>query len=177
MSIPFDANHPYPLLLSKVEWSMYALASTNIKTVDVPFRPTTDWLTLAPDLQIKVDSITADSGKYLYQISTKYSHSKVMWAATTGAAALWTQDPTPQVIVTKLDVLDPLGNSIQDQGSGAFGSGGGGSGTGDVWTGTYTGNGTCSICGTATTFRFTLALQPSQTELRFVLQNVPVPSL
>jgi len=176
VEIPMDPNRPYPLVLSKVEWSMYALVVGETKTVDVPFRPTVDWITLTPGLEIKVDSITAENGKFDYKLSTRYSHGKVVWWAGAAAIALWTKDPTPEVILTKLDVLDPQGKSILDQ-SGGFSSGSGGGGSGDVTTGTAHGTGSCSICGTATTFRFTLVLKPVQKELRFVLENVPVPLL
>ena len=176
VEMPLDPNRPYPLVLSKVEWSMYALVPGEVKTIDVPFRPTADWVTLAPGLEIKVDSITAENGKYDYRLSMRYAPKKVVWSSSGGAIALWTQDPTPEVILTKLDILDPQGKSILDQ-SGGFSSGSSGSGSGDLMTGTAHGSGSCSICGTATTFRFTLILKPVQKELRFVLENVPVPLL
>ncbi len=176
VEIPMDPNRPYPLVLSKVEWSMYALVPGQIKTVDVPFRPTTDWVTLTPGLEIKVDSITAENGKFDYKLSIRYSPSKVAWAATGTGVALWTRDPTPEVILTKLNILDPEGKSILDQ-SGGFGSGFSAGGSADLATGTAHGTGDCSICGTATMFRFTLVLKPVQKELRFVLENVPVPLL
>jgi hypothetical protein len=176
VDMPLDPNRPYPLVLSKVEWSMYALVPGEIKTVDVPFRPTADWITLTPGLEIRVDSITAENGKFDYRLSMRYVSKKVVWWAGVAAIALWTQDPTPEVILTKLDILDPQGQSILDQ-SGGFSSGSGGGGSGDLTTGTAHGNGSCAICGTATTFRFTLVLKPVQQELRFVLENVPVPLL
>jgi len=176
VEMPMDPNRPYPLVLSKVEWSMFALVPGATKIVDVPFRPTTDWVTLAPGLEIKVDSITAENGKFDYRLSTRYSRDKVVWWAGTAAIALWTQDPTPEVILTKLDILDPQGKSILDQ-SGGFTSGSGGGGSADLSTGTAHGTGNCGICGTATTFRFTLVLKPVQQELRFVLENLPVPLL
>lgn len=180
VEMPLEPDRPYPLLLGRVEWSMYALVSTDIRTVDVPFRPTTDWLTLAPDLEIQVEEITAESTKYAYRIAMRYRRDKARWEANGAAISLWTHKPTPEVIVTKLDVLDPLGRSIQDQASGSFGGGSGGDGgggTGDLVIGTANGSGNCDICGTATTFRFTLALKVRQQELRFVLENVPVPAL
>ena len=176
VDIPLDPNRPYPVLLSRVEWSMYALVNTEAKTVDVPFSLNADWLTLTPGLEIKVEQATAESGKYQYRLATRYSRSKVLWAASGAAPSrCGPRTPTPEVILTKIDVLDPLGQSIQDQGGG-FSSGGGAGGSGDLVTGTYTGTGSCSICGTATTFRFTLALKPQQQQLRFILENVPVPS-
>jgi hypothetical protein len=177
VDMPLDPNRPYPLVLSKVEWSMYVLVPGETKTVDLPFRPTVDWVTLTPGLEIKVENITAENGQYDYRLAMRYGHNKVVWAASGAAIALWTQDPTPEVILTKLDILDPQGKSIQDQASGGFSSGSGAGGSGDLVTGTAHGSGSCSICGTATTFRFTLALKPAQQELRFVLENVPVPLL
>lgn len=227
VEVPLDPNRPYPVLLGRVEWSMYALINTQAKTVDVPFSLSADWLTLTPGLEIKVEQATAESGKYQYRLATRYSHSKVVWAATGGAISLWTQDPTPEVILTKLDVLDPQGNSIRDTAGGTFSGGGsstsgssatgssasgsnanasgtgsssasgasasgssasgssaggssvGGSsvgGSSDLTTGTVSGMGSCGSCGMVTTFRFTLALKPQQQQLRFILENVPVPS-
>ncbi len=49
--------------------------------------------------------------------------------------------------------------------------------SGDTMTGTTSGMGTYTGGGTATTFRFTLALKPRQQQLRFILESVPVPSL
>ena len=177
VNLPLDPNRPYPLLLSKVEWSMYVLATTEVTRIYIPLRPSVDWLTVTPGLDIKVESFTPQDGKYDYRIAMKYSRSKVDWA-TGGAVALWTQDPTPEMILTKIDLLDASGKPIQDQASGgySFSSGGGASGSGDLMTGTYGGSGSCDVCGTATTLCFTLALKPCQQELRFVLENVPVPS-
>jgi hypothetical protein len=116
---------------------------------------------------------------------------------------LWTQDPTPDVIVTKLDLLDAQGKSLTDGassssstgGSSTSGAGAGGSSGGvtragdsgdlitatadpssDLTTGTASGVGSYSGGGTAAKFRFTLALKPQQQQLRFILENVPVPS-
>jgi uncharacterized membrane protein YgcG len=204
VDVPLDPNHPsYPALLSRVEWSMYALVNTQAKTVDVPFNVTTDWLTLTPGVEIKVEQATAGSATYSYRLSTRYSHSKVLWATSGAAIMLWTQDPTPDVIVTKLDLLDAQGKSLTDGassssstgGSSTSGAGAGGSSGGvtragdsgdlitatadpssDLTTGTASGVGSYSGGGTAAKFRFTLALKPQQQQLRFILENVPVPS-
>ncbi len=235
VDMPIDSNHPYPKSLSRVEWSMYALVNTESKTVDVPFNVSADWVTLAPGVEIKVEQATAETGRYQYRLATRYSRSKVLWAPTGAATMIWTSDPTPEVIVTKLDILDAQGKSLKegaasssssggsssggsssggggaagpatrgssDDGadgdgsatrrSSAGGAGAGGSGTindsgdlitvaaeptSDVITGTSSGMGTYTGAGTATKFRFTLALKPLQQQLRFILESVPVPSL
>src|SRR4030042_1285843 len=48
VDMPNDPNQPYPVLLSRVEGSMHALVNTETKTVDVPFSPAAEWVTLAP---------------------------------------------------------------------------------------------------------------------------------
>ena len=182
-----SGNRPDPTLLSRVEWSMHALINTEAKTVEVPFSPTTDWLTLTPGVEIKVEQATGEPGKYQYRLATRYPRRKVLWAPSGAAFALWTHEPTPEVIVTKLDILDAQGKSFRDGtgGSAGTGSGAGDAGApiaaaaepGEVTTGSAAGTGSNSACGMPTTFRFTLALQPRQQHLRFILENVPVPLL
>ena len=92
-----------------------------------------------------------------------------------------TQSPaakTPEVVVSKVEVLNAEGKSIQDQANGGgFGGGGSYTGTTTEMTGTSTGTGNCNICGTAATIRYTLAFNAYEKEIRFLLQNVPVPAL
>jgi hypothetical protein len=178
VDMPIDPNRPYPLVLSRVEWSMYALVNTETKTVDVPFSPAADWVTLTPGLEIKVEQATAEPGKYQYRLATRYSRSKVLWGATGAAISIWTHEPTPEVIVTALDILDAQGKSVKEgSGGGASGGGSSSSGSGDLVTGTASGSGSFSSGVIAATFRFTLSLKPQQQQLRFILENVPVPLL
>ena len=227
VDMPLDPNRPYPALLSRVEWSMYALINTESKTVDVPFSVGADWVTLMPGVEIKVEQATAGTSSYQYRFTYRYSRSKVMWssiAGSGGAIPIWSDAATPEVIVAKMDILDAQGKSLTSSGSfvGGSGSGGGSSGGGaggsaggdsggdsgdgasggasararrsasdgaddlitiaaepssDTMTGASSGMGSYSGGGTATTFRFTLALKPQQQQLRFILENVPVPLL
>jgi len=170
-----DANVPYPALLARVEWSMYALVSDTYKTVDVPFKMTDQWLELAPGLEILVEQGDLATDKYQYRIKSRYDAKKVS-CIPGGAVHLWPGDLPPEVIVTKIDILDPNGNSIPAQSSGGFGGSSSGGTTGDQGTATSSGSGTCTICGTATTIRYTMALDAYEKEVRFVLENVPVPS-
>jgi hypothetical protein len=179
VDMPLDPNRPYPLVLSRVEWSMYALVNTESKTVDVPFVPVADWVTLTPGVEIKVEQATAEAGKYQYRLATRYTRSKVLWAPGGAAISIWTHEPTPEVIVTKMDILDVQGKPVSSGSGGSASSGGGSSsaGSGDLVTGTTSGSGSFSSGAVATTLRFTLALKPQQQQLRFILENVPVPLL
>jgi hypothetical protein len=175
VDVPLDANSPCPLLLNKVQWSMFALVTNELKTVDVPFAPSTTWVELAPGLQILVEQATVSNGKYQYSIKVKYNRTKA--SMTSGTIHVSPAEPLPETIVMKMDVLNAQGKSIQDQGGGAFGSGGSYSGSGNEMTGTTSGSGSCSTCGNAATIRYTLAIKPYEKEIRFLLENVPVPIL
>jgi hypothetical protein len=191
VDVPLDPNHPYPTVLSRVEWSMYALVNTQAKTVDIPFNVAADWVTLTPGVEIKVEQATAGTTTYQYRLSTRYSRSKVLWATSGAAFMIWTQDPTPEVIVTKLELLDAEGKSITDGASSSSSGGTGGTASrsdpgdlitaaaepaSDLVTGTASGIGSYSGGGAVAKFRFTLALKPVQQQLRFILENVPVPA-
>lgn len=88
---------------------------------------------------------------------------------------MWPQDAPPEVVVMKLDVLDPNGNSIPDQGKGGFSSNSGSGSPGDDGSATSRGSGTCAICDSAATIRYILALDVYEKEVRFAIENVPVP--
>jgi hypothetical protein len=173
---------PYPSLLGRIEWSMYALVTQTFRTVDVPFATSNQWIELVPGLEILVGQTTLVAGKYEYHILARCDPTKVSYVPGR-AIYLAPGDLPPEVIVTKIDILDADGNSIPAQGQGTFSST---SGVGTIFTsipgaayqgpgGSSTGSGTCPACGTATTIRYTLALKSYEKEVRFVLENVPVP--
>jgi len=169
-----DANAPYPSLLSRVEWSMYALVTDTYKTVDVPFQASDQWTELVPGLEVLVEKGTLGANKYEYRIKARYDTGKASYVPG-GAVHLWPGEAPPQAIVTRIDVLDPNGNSIPGQGGGGSASSSGSGAAGNEGTGTSSGTGTCPTCGTATAIRFTLALDAYEKEVRFALENVPVP--
>ncbi len=173
---------PYPSGLRRVEWSTYALVAETFQTVDVPFAVSNQWIELTPGLEIAVGQIILAPGKYEYHIQARCDPKKVSYAPGRPIPLLPGELP-PEVIVTKIDVLDADGKSIPDQGQGTFSSA---SGVGTIFTsvpgvayqgpgGSSTGSGTCPVCGTAATIRYTLALKPYEKQVRFVLENIPVP--
>jgi hypothetical protein len=176
VSVPLDPNVPCPFLLDKVQWSMFALVTDQLKTADVPFAPSTEWVELAPGLQILVEQATVSEGKYQYRIKVKYNPRKVLYSMG-GAIHVSSTEPVPEAVVMKMDILNAQGQSIQELASGGYSFSGGGSfgGSGDEVTGTVSGSGNCNVCGAAATIRYTLALQIGEKEIRFLLENVPVP--
>jgi len=93
-----------------------------------------------------------------------------------GSIHLWGDDALPTAALVKMDVLNAAGESIRDLGGGDFSSSSSSVQSGGQWTYTESGNGTCSACGTAATIRYTLACNMYEREVRFVLQDIPMPS-
>jgi hypothetical protein len=176
IDIPLDPNAPCPFLLDAVQWSMFALVAGQQKTVDVPFVPSKEWIELTAGLQILVEQATVSNGRYQYTIKVKYNRKKALY--TMGSVIhVSPGEPAPPAVVMKMDILDAQGKPVQGQSGGAFGGGGSFSGSGDEVTGTTSGSGSCSACGTAATIRYTLGLQVGEKEIHFLLENVPVPRI
>jgi hypothetical protein len=181
VTLPVDPNVGCPFLLSRLEWSTYALVTDTIKNVDVPFKASTAWVDVAPNVQIQVTKADVTGSSFQYSLNVKYSYSKVSFLSG-GATLLVGDQKPPAVMVTKMDVLDAQGKSIQDQASGGYsftsgGSSSSSSSSSDNTTGTYSGTGNCNVCGAAATIRFVVALNSYEKEIRFLLQNVPIPGL
>jgi len=174
VSLPMVAGARYPSVLSRVEWSMYAVVSDKLQTVDVPFKAGDTWVELTPGLEILVDKAVAEAGKYQYSLKVRWNPAQADYLSG-GSIHLWPDEKLPATIVLDMDILDTQERPVEGQGSGSFSSGGSFSGNDNLMTGTTSGTGNCGVCGDATTFRFTLALNPYEKELRFAVENVPVP--
>ncbi len=82
-----DPNTPYPSLLNQVNWSMYALVTDTLTTVDVPFKVSDQWVELAPNLEIRVDKASATGSSFDYSLSVKYNSTEAAFS-TIGATFL-----------------------------------------------------------------------------------------
>jgi len=175
---------PFPLMLSRLEWSMSALLSDDFEAIDIPFAPAADWIELAPGLEILVEEAIVTEGRYDYGLKARYDPNKISYldarerpAGFTGrrseAPYSWPTNiqPFPELIVTAIDVVDANGNGLSSSGSS-----GGYNDVGGQRTATHTGTGFCSQCGDAAFIRHVIAFKPYNQQLPFVLENVPVPT-
>jgi hypothetical protein len=144
------------------------------------------WIELVPGLEILVEQAVAENapspsrvrtanGQYQFRLRARYDSREVfcLLAATLHLPA--SQTP-PRVIVVDLDVLDAKGRSIRSLGSVSGGIMVGTGGTGSQAATIIHGTGNGPACATAATFRFKLALNAYARHIRFILENVPVPS-
>jgi hypothetical protein len=175
VSTTLGPNDVYPILLSRLEWSLYALVADQLEVADLPFKTTADWVELIPGLKVLVEKATVSGTQYEYQVKSQYDLRKVSYMQPMPRRAA---DATlPERMVIEMQILNEKGVPVGGAGgSGGFGSSMSGTGSGEQMNYTSSGSGTCSDCGQATTFRFRLAVKPYEREVRFVLENVPVPS-
>ena len=177
---------PFPVMLSRLEWSMAALLSDAFEAVDIPFAATDDWIELVLGLEVLVEEATVSEGRYRYRMKARYERSKISYLDARdrpsgffiGRASdypySWPSDAFPEMIVTAIDVVDAEGNSVWG-GSGSMGTGGGFDDSRDQRIVTRDGVGFCSTCGKAAFIRHVIAFEPYHRELQFVLENVLVP--
>ena len=174
VSMPMDPNVAYPQRVSRMEWSMYALVAETYEVVDVPFKVTQDWIQVVPGLEILVEQATAEGNKYQYNVRARFNVKQVDWLLG-GSVFMREGDELADRLMLEIQILNAQGKPVRS-GSGAFGSSSSGSGSGNQMTYTMTGQGTCENCGAAATFRYRLAVNPYEQEVRFVLENIPVPT-
>ncbi len=175
LNLPIDPNAAYPDLLGRVEWTMNVLLAEEVTTVEVPFQASEVWVELTPGMEILVERAIVDEGMYQYRIKIRHEATRVDYLIG-GSIHLWGDDALPTAALVKMDVLNAAGESIRDLGGGDFSSSSSSVQSGGQWTYTESGNGTCSACGTAATIRYTLACNMYEREVRFVLQDIPMPS-
>jgi hypothetical protein len=186
MSMKYNA--PFPVVLSRLEWSMSALLSDHFEAIDIPFAPTADWIELMPGLAVLVEQAVAEEGKYSCRIKARYDPNKVTYLddrsdppCFTGSVDVsysWPWRAYPEMIVTAVDVLDVEGNSVWTQSTGyrSLMNGNSFHDSSDRRIVTLHPIATCSECGKAAFIRHVIAFKPYNQELQFVLENVPVPT-
>ncbi|MEN6425061.1 MAG: hypothetical protein ABFE13_06850 [Phycisphaerales bacterium] len=173
-SLPMEPDVAYPDVLSRIEWSTNVLVAQETKTVDIPFAASETWVEVTPGFEVLVEQATVEDAKYQYRIQIRYDNTEVD-ALMGGSIHLWRDEALPSVVILDMDVLNSEGKSIRGLGGGSFSMSGSYGGSNNQTTGTESGTGSCDACGTAATFRYTLAFDLYELEASLVLENIPVP--
>jgi hypothetical protein len=175
VSLPMAPDAKYPAQLSRVEWSMYVLVAEQFRTVDIPFEANEVWVEVTPGLEVLVEQAVVEENTYRYRLKVRYDKSQVDYLPS-GSMSLWRDEAPPALAVVNMGLLNAEGKSVRGSGGGSFSDGGGYSGSNNQMTGTASGSGTCDACGTAAIIRYTLAQNMYEREVRFALEDIPVPS-
>jgi hypothetical protein len=120
--------------------------------------------------------LAADDNGYQYHIQARYNPSLVAYV-TGSPIPVGTGDELADRMVIETQILNAQGKPVgstspsYSRTSSTYGSG-----SGQQKTYTISGSGTCNDCGAATTLRYRFAVAPYQQEVRFVLEDIPVPT-
>lgn len=175
VSIPIDPNlEQYPLFLSQVEWSTYALVTDKVETADIPFKKTEDWFELTPGLELLIEKAVAEETKYEYTLKARYDRDTVSYVAG-GTVFVSEHQPLAEKVVLEMQFLNAEGKPVGG-GSGGFSRSTSATGSDGQMLATSSGSGSCGDCGQVTTIRYRIAVKPYEKEIHFVLEDIPVPS-
>jgi hypothetical protein len=174
LRLPMEPDAIYPDMLGQVAWTLDVLVAEEYETVDLPFEPSADWVELTPGMEAMIEQAVAEEGRYQYRLKLRYDSTEVANLAA-GTVSLWRDGALPAAAIVEVDVLDAHGRSLRELSGGNLGVSTGATGPDALTTTTITGSGTCNTCGTATVLRCTLVFHPYEREVRFVLEDIPVP--
>ena len=174
VTIPIDTKvEQCPTFLSQVQWSTYALVTDEVETVDVPFEETDDWFELTPGLELLIEKAVAEGTKYQYTVKARYDTNAVSYPPRT-TVFVHKYRPLAEKILLEMQFLNAEGKPVGG-GSGGFASSTAAAGSDGQTLATSSGSGNCSDCGQVVTIRYRIAVRPYEREIRFVLEDIPVP--
>ncbi len=177
VSLPTSSKDGYPFLISRLEWSHYALVAQEYKDVEVPFEVTPDWIELVPGLEILVEQAVSEGNSYAYRIRFRYDTDTISFAVG-GMLGLFGGLKPPAMMLLEMQLLNAEGKPVGSSSAEAPGEDtGAGSDDLMVAEGVSSGSGSCGDCGQVTAIRYRFAVEPYELEARFVLQDIPIPSL
>jgi len=172
VDIPLDPNRACPVMVSRLEWSMYALVAGTFKSVDLPFKTSNQWADIAPGLQVLVTKASITGTRYAYSLMLKHDRMKVRLVPVSGHVTVGGGWTLPEVTVSGVDLRDGQGDPIEEQA--CYGSLGVPRSDSSEITDTLSGSGHCTNCGTAVTIHLVLGLDAYEKEVRFTLPNIPI---
>ena len=190
--IVVPAPGEFPSQLSRIEWSMDALLSDTVEAIDLPFAPSEEGIELSPGLQVFVEQTSIEANRYQFRSTILIDSTRIAYPRTHTPLSksrgddigllrgyLWSKTGLPEMVVLEIDVLDADGVSIQNYAQDArtvslfIGT----SSEEDLTVITQTLTGTGRGCGAAAFIRYVVARDPYRQEVRFVLEDIPVPNL
>ncbi len=170
LTFPVYPSAGYPVWLNEVSWTINGLFAHAIRTVEVPFEASDEWIEIMPDLSILIEEAAVSEGRYSYRIRGKYDGED---SRPRSQLHLRNGDAIPQYIDLGISLLDENGIDVRSY-PGSIGYSHGTVGTDKNYT--MSGSGTCNACGRVVTIQFQFAVDSYIDEMTFVLTDIPVPT-
>jgi hypothetical protein len=143
--------------IGRVKGHFYALVAESLEYVELPFKPSNDWVRLTPDMEIRLRDAQCTERSFLFRTNRRSS----------GGASIRTlsvQDYLPGRVVAARELIGedgkPISHSFGIQRLPAH-----------LLEGTNGGGSDCLI----KSIRFVIAVNPTHHEIPFVLEHIPLP--
>jgi len=121
--------------------------------VDLPFEPNDNWVSITPDVEIRVREARNEATNYRFEIEQRPDNVRQAFGMRVG-------DPLPSRFVVGRQIIE----QTSAMGAGGWGSSGGIGGSG-------------SGSGRAEKIRYTIAVNPAHQTIPFELEHIPLPTL
>jgi len=134
----------------RLKGHFYALIAESFEFVDLPFEPNDNWVSVTPDVEIRVREAQNEANRYRFEIEQRPDNVRQAFGMRVG-------DPLPSRFVVDRQIIVQK-SSVGAGGSGSSGSiGGSGSGS-----------------GRAEKIRYTIAVNPTHQTIPFELEHIPL---
>lgn len=173
LEIPMDPAQGYPRVLKALEFSFHALTAEYFQYVELPFQAFDQWIEILPHYMLRIEEAVSEGERYSYRIQYKYTGDG---ERPSSHISVREDEPLPKYMDMGLKLLNADGKDVFEVGgaSGGRSKGSSGSGSNDEYT--ATGDGECAGCGGVETVQFRFAVNPSEVELTYVMNDIPVPT-
>ena len=131
----------------------YALIAESLEYVDLPFEPNDNWVSITPDVEIRVREAHNEANRYRFEIEQRPDNVRQAFGMRVG-------DPLSSRFVVDRQII----RQTSRMGAGGAGSTGGIGGSG-------------SGSGRAEKIRYTIAVNPAHQTIPFEVENIPLPTL
>lgn len=134
----------------RLKGHFYALIAESLEYVDLPFEPNDNWVSITPDVEIRVRKAQNEANRYRFEIEQRPDNVRQVIGMRVG-------DPLPSGFVVDRQIIIQT-SAMGADGAGSFGSiGGSGSGS-----------------GRAEKIRYTIAVNPAHQTIPFELEQIPL---
>ncbi|UCE48288.1 MAG: hypothetical protein JSW47_22145, partial [Phycisphaerales bacterium] len=160
MMLELDAGLPGPdsEKISRIEGYFHVLMAELLESIEIPFKPSEEWVRLTDDLEIRVLEARTTESRYNYRIETRRGKRAFRHPLSPGSD-LPSRFPVNRQLLGRdgKPVRSHRPSFLMPASVGGSGSGGG------------------SSLGLIKKIRFVIAVNPSHHKIPFVLEDIPLP--
>lgn len=160
LELDLDPKDTWPLVVSSLEFEVYAMYARDHEVFEIPFMPSEDWVELKPGISVCVDQAQCDGADYSYLLRIQYEGvDPTRFDANRHMVHL------PDDMVMSIQLLDPEGELVPESKADSMRI---------DQLNIRAGKGTAAE---VQAIQFKLATEPREEKISLWLTDLPVPSL